>query len=151
MQDLGVRYYKIARNSTSNEKKSLVQGRDTQIVAAACLYMACRIEKSPHMLIDFADAINEDLFKIADVFNTYKSQILLPEHTIPLIDPSLFIEKFCRRLDFGDKFNLVRNTAIRLIQSMNRSWMTMGRRPSGLCGAAIYISAKIHGFRRTPN
>ena len=33
---------------------------------------------------------------------------------------------------------------------MNRSWMTQGRRPNGLCGAAILISAKIHGFRRTP-
>jgi len=29
--------------------------------------------------------------------------------------------------------------------------MTTGRRPNGLCGAAILISAKIHGFRRTPN
>lgn len=28
--------------------------------------------------------------------------------------------------------------------------MTTGRRPNGLCGAAILISAKIHGFRRTP-
>ena len=33
---------------------------------------------------------------------------------------------------------------------MNRSWMTTGRRPNGLCGAAILIAAKIHGFRRTP-
>lgn len=28
--------------------------------------------------------------------------------------------------------------------------MTQGRRPNGLCGAAILISARIHGFRRTP-
>ena len=28
--------------------------------------------------------------------------------------------------------------------------MTVGRRPNGLCGAAILIAAKIHGFRRTP-
>jgi transcription factor IIIB subunit 2 len=33
---------------------------------------------------------------------------------------------------------------------MNRSWITTGRRPNGLCGAAILIAAKIHGFRRTP-
>ena len=33
---------------------------------------------------------------------------------------------------------------------MSRSWMTVGRRPNGLCGAAILIAAKIHGFRRTP-
>lgn len=28
--------------------------------------------------------------------------------------------------------------------------MTVGRRPNGLCGAAILISAKINGFRRSP-
>jgi transcription factor IIIB 90 kDa subunit len=33
---------------------------------------------------------------------------------------------------------------------MSRSWMTVGRRPNGLCGAAILIAAKIHGLRRTP-
>ena len=32
---------------------------------------------------------------------------------------------------------------------MNRSWMRTGRRPNGLCGAAILIAAKIHGFKRT--
>jgi transcription factor IIIB subunit 2 len=27
--------------------------------------------------------------------------------------------------------------------------MTTGRRPNGLCGAAILVAAKIHGFKRT--
>ena len=31
---------------------------------------------------------------------------------------------------------------------MDRDWMTTGRRPSGLCGAAIIISSRIHGFKR---
>ena len=141
--ELGFRYHKIASH------KSMTQGRETKIVAAACLYMACRIERSPHLLIDFADAINDDLFKIAEVFNLFRSQILLKEHIIPIVDPSLYIEKFCLKLDFGDKFRDVKNTAIRLIQSMNRSWMAEGRRPNGLCGAAILIAAKYHGFRRT--
>ena len=33
---------------------------------------------------------------------------------------------------------------------MNRSWISLGRRPNGLCGAAILIAARMHGFRRTP-
>jgi len=102
------------------------------------------------LLIDFADTIKVDMFKIAEVFNIFRSQILLKEHNIPIIDPSLYIEKFCKKLEFEDKFHQVKNTAIRLIQSMNRSWITTGRRPNGLCGAAILIAAKIHGFRRTP-
>ena len=32
---------------------------------------------------------------------------------------------------------------------MKRDWMSTGRRPSGLCGAAILISSRIHNFKRT--
>jgi transcription factor IIIB subunit 2 len=32
---------------------------------------------------------------------------------------------------------------------MKRDWIHVGRRPSGLCGAAILISARCHGFKRT--
>ena len=32
---------------------------------------------------------------------------------------------------------------------MKRDWINIGRRPSGLCGAAILISSRCHGFKRT--
>lgn len=32
---------------------------------------------------------------------------------------------------------------------MNRSWISTGRHPSGLCGAAIMIAAKVHQERRS--
>jgi transcription factor IIIB subunit 2 len=32
---------------------------------------------------------------------------------------------------------------------MNRAWITTGRRPNGLCGAAILIAARYHGFKRS--
>ncbi len=35
------------------------------------------------------------------------------------------------------------------MQCMDRDWMTTGRRPSGLCGAAIIIASRIHGFKRS--
>lgn len=34
---------------------------------------------------------------------------------------------------------------MRLISSMKRDWMQTGRRPSGVCGAAIWLAAHIHG------
>jgi transcription factor IIIB subunit 2 len=30
---------------------------------------------------------------------------------------------------------------------MKRDWMSHGRRPSSLCGAAILIASKIHGIK----
>lgn len=40
-------------------------------------------------------------------------------------------------------------TALRLLQSMKRAWISIGRRPNGLCGAAILIAARYHGFKRS--
>lgn len=31
---------------------------------------------------------------------------------------------------------------------MTRDWLTIGRKPTGLCGAAIFIAAKLHGLPR---
>eukprot|EP01121_Diplochlamys_sp_Union-15-3_P000128 TRINITY_DN10112_c0_g1_i1.p1 TRINITY_DN10112_c0_g1~~TRINITY_DN10112_c0_g1_i1.p1 ORF type:complete len:421 (-),score=105.08 TRINITY_DN10112_c0_g1_i1:95-1357(-) len=38
---------------------------------------------------------------------------------------------------------------MRLVQRMKRDWMQVGRRPAGLCGAALLIASRLHGFRRT--
>uniref|UniRef100_A0AAZ1Y202 Transcription factor TFIIB cyclin-like domain-containing protein n=1 Tax=Oreochromis aureus TaxID=47969 RepID=A0AAZ1Y202_OREAU len=38
-------------------------------------------------------------------------------------------------------------TALRLVQRMKRDWMHTGRRPSGLCGAALLIAARMHMFQ----
>lgn len=70
---------------------------------------------------------------------------------MPVIDPSLFIHRFCAKLEFGDKEEQVSKTALRLIQRMKRDWMCHGRRPTGLVGAAILIAARYHGFKRTTN
>jgi transcription factor IIIB subunit 2 len=71
------------------------------------------------------------------------------ENDIPLIDPSMFIDRFCAKLNFGSETKKITNTAIRLIQSMKRDWISTGRRPNGLCGAAILIAANIHDFDRS--
>lgn len=36
---------------------NFVLGRRTEYTQAACLYLACRIAKTNHLLIDFADAL----------------------------------------------------------------------------------------------
>jgi transcription factor IIIB subunit 2 len=33
---------------------------------------------------------------------------------------------------------------------MKRDWIQTGRRPAGICGASLFIAARLHGFRRTP-
>ncbi|KAM7376405.1 hypothetical protein PAMP_006141 [Pampus punctatissimus] len=64
-------------------------------------------------------------------------------------DPCLYIPRFAQLLEFGEKNHDVSMTALRLVQRMKRDWMHTGRRPSGLCGAALLVAARMHEFRRT--
>ncbi len=50
------------------------------------------------------------------------------------------------RLFERSKATPIANTALHLISSMKRDWMQTGRRPSGVCGAALFIAAHIHGL-----
>lgn len=39
--------------------------------------------------------------------------------------------------------------ALRLVASMQRDWIQAGRRPSGICGAALFLAAIYHDKPRT--
>ncbi|KAK2152254.1 hypothetical protein LSH36_334g04050 [Paralvinella palmiformis] len=64
------------------------------------------------------------------------------------VDPCLYIQRFAHKLEFGEKTHEVAMTALRLVQRMKRDWMAQGRRPSGLCGAALLVAGRIHDFNR---
>ncbi|CAM6004628.1 unnamed protein product [Sphagnum balticum] len=70
---------------------------------------------------------------------------------LPLIDPSLYIHRYCKMLELAEKTRPVTLTAVKLIQRMKRDWMCQGRRPSSLCGAAILIATKIHDVKCSTN
>ena len=44
--------------SDGSDPKNYVLGRKSEYTQASCLYVACRLDKTHHMLIDFADAIS---------------------------------------------------------------------------------------------
>lgn len=58
--------------------------------------------------------------------------------------------RFATKLEFGDKTHEVTMTAQRLVQRMCKDSLHSGRRPSGLCGAALLIAARMHDYSRTP-
>lgn len=64
-------------------------------------------------------------------------------------DPCLYITRFAHHLEFGDKTHEVSMTALRMVQRMKRDWMHTGRRPSGLCGAALLVASRLHDFNRS--
>ena len=65
------------------------------------------------------------------------------------INPEDLIYRFAQRLEFGSLTMRVANEAAKIVQRMNRDWMTTGRRPAGICGAALILAARMNNFRRT--
>ncbi|KAG6526211.1 hypothetical protein ZIOFF_016193 [Zingiber officinale] len=125
-----------------------------------------RQRKMAYLLIDFSDylqisvyvhlppfclfmLLNQEFLRyvLGAVFLQLCKTLKLLEHPIVqnIVDPSLFINRFTERL-LGRKNNAVSDTALRLVASMKRDWMQTGRKPNGLCGAALYISVHSHGL-----
>ncbi|CAB9523398.1 IIIB 90 kDa subunit [Seminavis robusta] len=126
-------------------EKNFVQGRRTIIVVASCLYIACRQEKSQHMLIDFSDALQVNVYTIGTTFLKFRRLLGLK---LEIIDPALYVYRFAAHLDLDEKANAVAMTALRLVARMKRDWIVTGRRPAGICAAALLIAARTHGFSR---
>lgn len=126
-------------------EKNFVQGRRTTHVVASCLYIACRQEKSQHMLIDFSDALQVNVYTLGTCFLKFRRLLGLK---LEIIDPALFIYRFAAHLDLDEKANAVALTALRLVGRMKRDWIVAGRRPAGICAAALLIAARAHGFTK---
>ncbi|KAE9551095.1 hypothetical protein FO519_005692 [Halicephalobus sp. NKZ332] len=138
--DTAFNFYKmcVSRNFT--------RGRTRKIVVAACLYMTCRIENTPHLLLDFSDATEVNVYELGRTLNLLTR--FLNIH-LPMTDPCLYVLRFAIMLEFGDKQKQVVTLATRIVQRMKQDWMATGRRPTGLCGAALLLSARANGFVRS--
>ncbi|GAB2294167.1 hypothetical protein Dimus_028387 [Dionaea muscipula] len=149
-------FYKIALNH------NFTRGRNSEQVAAACLYIACRAKSLPFFLIEFSEHLGVNVYELGHVYLQLCKILHLDQHPTvsKLVDPSLFMRKLTKDLlcggrrnrddmdhdRFKDEIRMVEKTALMILTSMKRNWMQTGRKPSGICGAALYISALSHGL-----
>eukprot|EP00927_Polykrikos_kofoidii_P065822 TRINITY_DN6153_c0_g1_i2.p1 TRINITY_DN6153_c0_g1~~TRINITY_DN6153_c0_g1_i2.p1 ORF type:complete len:612 (+),score=87.54 TRINITY_DN6153_c0_g1_i2:83-1918(+) len=153
IQESGGRMFRLAASL------QFIRGRPTRFVACACLYVICRQNKSPHLLMDFSGVLGVSVKILGRVYmrllkrlvggDPASSQFLGDTGVldVPLIDPSIFIERYSRKLSLGPKTQRVQNTAKKLILFMRRDWITLGRRPNGLVGAALLIASFFHSVK----
>ena len=101
------------------------------------------------MLIDLADIVKEEVFYLGRV---YKKLLEVVESAAEGVQP-IYVEdlifRFAAKLEFDTLTNKVAETAVRLVQRMDRDWMVMGRRPAGICGACLIMAARMFNFRRS--
>lgn len=102
--DRAKKLYNIASN------KKFTQGRKTQQIVGAVLYLACRWACTKHLLIDFSEVLQMNLFLIG---SAYLKLVKLLNLEIRIIDPSLYMHRYCNKLEFGNKAREVENTALK--------------------------------------
>lgn len=124
-------------------QKNFVFGRRQAHIVVTVLYTVCRQEKSPHLLIDFSDVLQVNIYIIGRCF---LQLIRILNLSLPVVDPSLYIHRYASRLNCNNKLNVISTTTLRIITRMKKDWIHTGRRPDGVCAAALLISTRIHGM-----
>ena len=76
-------------------------------------------------------------------------EIGISEAGLRPINAESLIFRFAERLEFGADVYRVANDACKIMARFDRDWMVTGRRPSGLCGAALILAARMNNYRRT--
>lgn len=159
----GMQIFKLAWGN------SFVQGRTIDSVAVVCLYLACRRKRIQTegkirpaydlMLIDFAERLNIDVFALGRMYSDLVRKLYLqPDGSLnteasgvlTALTPEDLVSRFVDALEFDkNDNNKIKQDAVRIVKRMNRDWMDIGRRPSGVCGAAVILAARMNNYRRT--
>jgi transcription initiation factor TFIIB len=123
--------------------KKLVRGRSIESVVAASIYLACRIHRIPRRLDEVVSETNLDRKKIGQSVRLIVTQtnlnVPLPsaKDLIPRLSSDLFLE------------GRTVNKATEIIKEAKERYITMGKDPGGIAGAALYIAGILEDDRRT--
>ena len=90
------------------------------------------------------------MFALGQIYNTIVSKLhLYLISPVYEANPEYLIQRFVRDLEFGDDEHRIAKEAIQILQRMKRDWILVGRRPAGVCGAAVILAARMNNYRRT--
>ncbi|CAD5215109.1 unnamed protein product [Bursaphelenchus xylophilus] len=126
--------------------RNFTRGRVRSHVVAACLYMTCRLENTSHLLLDFSDVTQVNVFDLGRTLNFLTRSLKI---NLPTTDPCLYVLRFAIILDLKEKQKEIVSLATRIVQRMKRDWMSTGRRPTGICGAALLLACRALNVNRS--
>ncbi len=130
VQEMAAVIYRKALNNV------LVRGRCIAAIVAAALYAACRFTKIPRTLKEVAEASLRDKGELA---MCYRLLIQKLDIQMPLDDPLDYVSKL------GEKAGVsieAQGMATKIICKAKRKRVTLGKDPSGLAAAALYIASQ---------
>ncbi len=137
VKDLVLNYYKLL-----SEKKTIRKEKVKPIVAAL-IYIASRKAGVPRPLDKISKVSEVRKKDISKAYRIVKETLKL---SVPVLDPERFIIMFGRELGLSGE---TIQKGLRIIREVKEKGTIIGRDPTGIAAAAIYIATKITGEKIT--
>ncbi len=118
--------------------EGLIRGRSIKSIAAAALYAACRLTRTPRSLKEIAEASTRRRKEISRCYRLLQREL---DIKMPVDDPSKYISKIASQVGLTQK---TQNTAFKLLEGAKEKKGIVGKGPTGMAAAALYIAAIIN-------
>ena len=115
-----------------------LRGLSIELVASACIYIACRKFRIARTLLEVAACSNLEPVRLSRVFSKIYALLVVP---LPRVDYAAFAEKYAKMLKLGPKQSYL---LVKIMKSVNFSKFS-GKNPLSIIGALIYIIQQAEG------
>jgi transcription initiation factor TFIIB len=137
VQEMAAVIYRKALN------KGLVRGRSIASTVAGSLYAACRFTKTPRTLKEISEASVLDREEIP---RAYRLIVETLKMRMPIDDPIDYVAKIAEKAGVSRD---VEGLAVKIIRDAKSKHATIGKDPSGLAAATLYIASKLKKEKMT--
>lgn len=124
-------------------KKNLVHVKNIKGVVAAVLYSACRNCNIPRTLDEISEVSRASRKEIGRTYKLISRELGLKLFPTSPID---YLPRFCSGLNLRGE---VQSKAVEVFKQATEKELTIGKGPTGMAAAAIYIASILCGDRRT--
>jgi len=128
---------------TQAVQRGLVRGRSMESVVAGALYAACRRHEVPRTLDELSEASGIEKKEIGRTYRFVTRELGI---SIMPSNPADYIARFSSSLGLAPG---TQSKAVEILEMAQNKELTSGRGPTGIAAAALYVSALIHGEKRT--
>jgi transcription initiation factor TFIIB len=119
--------------------EELVRGRSITSIAAASLYAACQLTRTPRSLKAVVEASTRSQKEISRGYRLIQRKL---GFGMPIDEPVKYVSKIASGAGLDQK---TQNLAIALLQQAKTRKAVVGKAPMGLAAAALYIAAIMRG------
>jgi transcription initiation factor TFIIB len=123
--------------------RGLIRGRSITSIAAASLYAACRLTRTPRSLREVVTASTKSRREIARNYRLVQRSL---NQKMPVDEPVKYVPKIASKVGLDQN---MQNLAVDLLRKAKQRKAIVGKGPLGLAAAALYIATVMTGEKVT--